>query len=391
MERITQSFNPYVDISLGYITKWDLQSNSMAPIFLQEILEKSKSKNVRLGFITDGISLNWGGYPLNFADKVVKQLQDQNYHITLSLGGFSGVFPGENDNDVETILTKLEKIKNIYPNCDFCLDVENKNLMSNKFQLDIIMKSFKKLQQKSKNSTHYIKCLLTIPILPEGFTEQGKNVINSAYDADIDFKVNLMVMDYGADYANQTMFTHAKNAALNAFDFLKKFEKFLNSSIGNLIELTPMIGCNDTKPLIFTLEDAINLKNWVDQNGVGLSYWSLSRDNPGDKGEVSPIHSGIDQKPYEFAHIFNSGTQTNNPLQNNLSPNYPLQNNPLPKFHFPIQGQIVDEIIFARVQKNMNSDRSTLGEHLFNTYWSELGSCYYIKPLPQHLEKYNLP
>ena len=47
----------------------------MAPIKLEEALVKSNSKNLRLSFITDGQNLNCGSYPLDFAVKVVKNLQ----------------------------------------------------------------------------------------------------------------------------------------------------------------------------------------------------------------------------------------------------------------------------------------------------------------------------
>lgn len=69
-----------------------------------------------------------------------------------------------------------------------------------------------------------------------------------------------------------------------------------------------MIGCNDTKHLKFTLEDARNLKAWAEQQKISLSYCSLTRDNApsrGQLGQVSALHSGIEQKPYDFAPIFN--------------------------------------------------------------------------------------
>ena len=37
----------------------------------------------------------------------------------------------------------------------------------------------------------------TLPVLPEGLTQDGKNMLTQAKNGGIDFLVNIMAMDYG--------------------------------------------------------------------------------------------------------------------------------------------------------------------------------------------------
>ena len=47
----------------------------------------------------------------------------------------------------------------------------------------------------------------------------------------------------------------------------------------NRIELTPMVGGNDTTDETFSLTDVDTVSAWVLQNGLaGVHYWSLDRD-----------------------------------------------------------------------------------------------------------------
>lgn len=89
-----------------------------------------------------------------------------------------------------------------------------------------------------------------------------------------------MVMDYGNSSAvcvmnpastNCDMNLSAQQAALN----LSSFYKLPLSKI----ELTPMIGVNDTVTNIVSQADATNIAKWAKANGLaGIHYWSWDRD-----------------------------------------------------------------------------------------------------------------
>lgn len=299
-------FTPYVDITLNSVTQW--HKDNMAPVLLPHMLSQAGVRSARLAFITEqGGQLVWAAYPLDFAKKVVQQLVEKGYKISISLGGATGVFPGEHDKDISTITQKFEQIHQLYPQSDFCFDIETPSMQTNLPQLRKIMEAFKALQDK-----YHKKLVLTLTVLPSGL-DLGVNAVQAAHDAGLDFKVNLMAMDYGSIFADQPMASHAISAAQHVAQYLRalpRFSSLTQAQALRLIELTPMIGYNDTAPLVHTFEDTKILTHWAIKNGVDLSYWSLTRDFPPPshahgKKEVSFEHSGFDDqtKDFEFAHM----------------------------------------------------------------------------------------
>jgi chitinase len=104
------------------------------------------------------------------------------------------------------------------------------------------------------------------------------------------YTINLMTMDYGsATPGNCTMGANgqcemgasAVQAAIN-----------LHTQLGvpyKQIEVTAMIGGNDSANETFTIADAVTLSTFVTQNGLaGLHYWSFDRDVDCAPGTASP-------------------------------------------------------------------------------------------------------
>ena len=105
-------------------------------------------------------------------------------------------------------------------------------------------------------------------------------------------------MDYGT---GETDMGKAAIRAIKALELQLDSLGLTNTKIG----VIPMIGENDTRnDAPFTLDDARELYDYVASNSrvAELSFWSLGRDFPGN-GEVSPIHSGMSQKDYDFSQI----------------------------------------------------------------------------------------
>jgi hypothetical protein len=92
--------------------------------------------------------------------------------------------------------------------------------------------------------------------------------------------INLMVMDYGSTTpTNCTIGSNGKcdmgKSAIAAAQSLHNFYGVPYSQI----ELTPMIGGNDTQDETFTLTDVDTLSAWAKGNGLaGVHFWSLDRD-----------------------------------------------------------------------------------------------------------------
>jgi hypothetical protein len=124
------------------------------------------------------------------------------------------------------------------------------------------------------------------------------NVLESARRHRVrDFVVNLMVMDYGEpEPANCVVTAEACDMGRSAI----RAAENLHAGYGvpyDRIELTPMIGINDTPGNIFRLEDARRVAQFVRERGLaGLHFWSLDRDVPCD-ARVASDCSGLPDVP----------------------------------------------------------------------------------------------
>lgn len=151
---------------------------------------------------------------------------------------------------------------------------------------------------------------LTLPVLPQGLTNDGLNTVRIALEqgARID-GVNVMAMDYGdsaAPPALKSMGAYAIDAANNTHNQLVELFAAAGQSFSwRQLGVTPMIGTNDVTTEVFTLDDAQLLENFAREKGLGmLSMWSLTRDNPGTVGQVTATHAGLNTPAGSFATLF---------------------------------------------------------------------------------------
>jgi hypothetical protein len=147
-----------------------------------------------------------------------------------------------------------------------------------------------------------VKISLTLPVLPEGLTSDGLNVVKSAKDAGVNVNlVNIMAMDYGRagqDYGNL------------AIQAVKSTEAQLKSIYGNsdaaafkMIGVTPMLGQNDDGG-IFNLSDAQDLVTFANSSHLGyMSFWEDTRDKNACNGALFQC-TNVSQTPFEFSKIF---------------------------------------------------------------------------------------
>lgn len=115
---------------------------------------------------------------------------------------------------------------------------------------------------------------------PNPLGSMGIAVMQAIQSAGLkNYYVNLMVMDYGSATAVNCVISGGvcqmgQSAIQAAMDF-RGFYKVPYSQI----ELTPMIGANDTAGETFTLADTDTLSAWSKANGIaGLHHWSFDRD-----------------------------------------------------------------------------------------------------------------
>jgi chitinase len=119
----------------------------------------------------------------------------------------------------------------------------------------------------------------------------GVDVMNSMAKFGLkSYSINLMVMDYGSASASNCVISGngqcemGLSAVQAATDLHGGFQVPYSQ-----MELTPMIGGNDTQGETFTLADAMTVTNFVKQNGLaGVHFWSLDRDTDCAPGYASP-------------------------------------------------------------------------------------------------------
>ncbi|MDX1902225.1 MAG: chitinase [Gammaproteobacteria bacterium] len=296
------NFSPYADLTIN--THWDSQYQDMEPMDLAAMSQSSGVKNYHLAFITDAGNCNpaWGAqssYSVNagWGSHVLDKMRANSIGYIVSFGGASG-------NDVSMacsesqLITLFEQVIKTYQPQGLDFDIENgtANVVN-------LLNALKQIQNTHPN----LKMSFTLPVLPEGLTASGQEIVKQVKTSGIHYSVNIMAMDYGPAYVND-MGQYAIQASTQLFTFLKGlYPTKSDSDLWKMVEVTPMIGVNDVNVEQFTLTSVDTLKNFARQNNLGaLSMWSVSRDNPCTDQWASPICSGhsLQSKPYEFSQRF---------------------------------------------------------------------------------------
>jgi len=147
----------------------------------------------------------------------------------------------------------------------------------------------------------------TLPVDPDGISDESQRLLADAKAKGVKvYSANVMTMDFGAQFSKGKKMSDVSIASA-----LKAHEQCRNINPAMQIGVTPMIGQNDERGEIFTLDDAKRLKQWADARPwvCSLSFWASNRDAGGNGTEGSgDSSSGIQQKPWDFTLIFKSFT-----------------------------------------------------------------------------------
>jgi hypothetical protein len=147
-----------------------------------------------------------------------------------------------------------------------------------------------------------LKVSLTLPVLPEGLTVDGLNVVRSAKNAGVDLDlVNIMAMDYGR--AGQDYGDLAIQAARSTKDQIRSIYGNSDAAAFRMLGVTPMLGVNDDSG-VFGLSDARDLVAFANGNHIGfLSFWETNRDKNACTGPLFQC-TNVSQAPFDFSKIF---------------------------------------------------------------------------------------
>ena len=137
------------------------------------------------------------------------------------------------------------------------------------------------------------------------------------------YKVNLMTMDYGSAAVGNCITDGSGSCNMSASAI--QAAKNLNQQFGvpyRQMEVTPMIGGNDSPGETFTINDAVVVSDFATTNGLDVHYWSWDRDNDCPPGPASPTCNSYGQAgPLGFAKTFaSSSVQPTKPTQPTTQP-----------------------------------------------------------------------
>ncbi|TAL66109.1 MAG: chitinase [Legionella sp.] len=292
-------FSPYVDLTLN--THWEQQTQNLEPMDLATPAQALGLKAYRLAFITDSGQCEpaWGGqqaYSLQklWGKRQIDQLATQGTGINVSFGG-------ANNNDISLrcdtnqLITIYNQVIEQYHADSLDFDIENGTANIAK-----ILQALKVIQTQHPE----IKISFTLPVMPEGLTSDGQNIVAAAKDAELQFHVNIMAMDYGPTY-NGDMGAYAIDAATNLHVFLQTlYPNQSPEALWQMVEITPMIGVNDVSSEQFTLKNADQLKQFANENQIGaLSMWAFTRDKPCADKWANARCSGNNLQSHDYEFI----------------------------------------------------------------------------------------
>ncbi|MEU8266165.1 cellulose binding domain-containing protein [Sphaerisporangium sp. NPDC049002] len=217
--------------------------------------------------------------------------------VKISFGGASGIELAQACSDVNALFTEYDAVVKAYALKYVDLDIEGA-ATADPVSVNRRSQALARLQQANPG----LRISLTLPVLPEGLTADGLNVVRSARDAGVALDVvNVMAMDYyrSADYGDA-----AVQAAQSTFAQLRSlYPGRTDAQIWRMVGVTPMVGQNDDGRF-FDQADARQLVAFATTRHLGeLAFWEMTRDRNACFGALY-MCTNIAQSPYDFSKIF---------------------------------------------------------------------------------------
>jgi chitodextrinase len=231
---------------------------------------------------------NWGGIPgATLAQANVAGFVAAKKGYVLSTGGAAGAFTCGSDAAFATFLDRYDS--DYLRGVDF--DIEAGQSQAT---IDALVGRVKAAQQNPKYKD--LRFSFTIATLggnaKPSLGATGVQVVQSVQRAGLkDYFINLMAMDYGSTTAGNC--TIGADGKCDMGASANQAATSLHNQMGvpySQIELTPMVGGNDTQDETFTLADVDTVMAFAKKQGLGgVHYWSLDRDTDSPPGYASPI------------------------------------------------------------------------------------------------------
>ena len=311
-------YGPYIDVTA-------------IPSYSFEQVDNFKShKNAVLAFIVsskkEACVPAWGSfYTLEEAssildlDRRIARFRQLGGSIAISFGGALNDELAINCEDLEKLKAAYLSVIDRYEVDTIDFDIEGSALIDTDsilLRAEAISYIQKELRSQNKN----LAVWLTLPVTPQGLTEDSANLISKMLEKGVDLAgVNVMTMNYAiGDSQEKSLLSLSETALIETRRQLGVLYSqagiYLSDALlWSKVGATPMVGQNDIANEVFTLNDAVNLNDFSLKRGVGrISMWSANRDRKcGDNyvnlAVVSDSCSGIEQEPFAFSAALGRG------------------------------------------------------------------------------------
>jgi hypothetical protein len=283
---------PYVDMGLV---------SNPGGATLPQLTAGGGVKSVTMAFVTSaGCKASW----FNAFDPRTKQFSDQinairagGGDVKVSFGGATGIELAQACTDVKQLQAEYQAVVTAYNLKFIDLDIEGAAVAD---PTTIARRSTALAALQKANPG--LKISLTLPVLPEGLTADGVNVVKSAKNAGVNLDlVNIMAMDYGRagqDYGNLAI-----QAVKSTKDQIKAIYGNSDAAAFKMVGVTPMLGKNDDQGT-FNQSDAKDLVAFANSSHLGyMSFWEANRDRNACTGALFQC-TNVSQAPFEFGKIF---------------------------------------------------------------------------------------
>jgi Cellulose binding domain/Glycosyl hydrolases family 18 len=258
-------------------------------------------KSFSLAFVTAaGCKASWFGA----FDPRAKQFSDQigairaaGGDVKVSFGGATGVELAQACTSTTALQAEYQAVVDAYKLKYIDLDIEGA-ASADTASINRRSTALAALQKANPG----LKISLTLPVLPEGLTGDGLNVVKSAKSAGVDLDlVNIMAMDYGR--SGQDYGDLAIQAVKSTKDQIKAIYGNSDAAAFKMVGVTPMIGKNDDNGT-FSQSDAKDLVAFANTNHLGfVSFWEMQRDKNACNGALFQC-TNVTQTAFEFSKIF---------------------------------------------------------------------------------------
>ncbi|ATF95349.1 Probable bifunctional chitinase/lysozyme precursor [Cedecea neteri] len=284
---MTTKLTPFIDVTVN--ATWSDWQNFPAgrpnALYSQQAVQWDVDGLV-LGFLTlsPGNKACWAAQdsmPLGWAVPLAEELKTANRKVIVAFGGAAN--PDISTSfSVPELQDTYQSVIDLYHADGLDFDLENG-----------LYDATKICQAIAGIQTRYpqLQISFTLPVMPDGLTATGIDILRQAQAAGLDFVVNGMAMDYYNDTDDADMAASAIKAATSISDQLKTLYPSENNLMSR-VAVTPMIGMNDDPNEMFTLENADRVGQFANRAGLCfVAMWSFNRDNPSSLGHADAVSS----------------------------------------------------------------------------------------------------